>query len=64
MTLVKLSLVEKKQAYGRIDYYPSCDDSFYILGFSKNRIAFKKKEIAEMKKLGWELDIKTEKVKE
>lgn len=60
MTKVKINLTKKKQAYGRVDYYPDCLDSFYILSFSKNRLAFREKEILYMRELGWELDIKEE----
>lgn len=64
MGQVNLSL-RRKTSYGRINYYPLCQDSEYILSLAKNgthkRMAFTEKEIAGMMDLGWELDIQTEK---
>ncbi len=61
MAKVTISIREKKQPWGRVDYYPLCDNAFYILSFAKGRLTFSKKNIEEMKALGWKLDIKQEK---
>jgi hypothetical protein len=61
MGQVSLTLL-RKTAYGRLYYYPLCQDAEYILSLAKNgahkRVAFAEKEVAKMVDLGWVLDIK------
>jgi len=67
MGQVNLSLL-RKTSYGRLNYYPICQDSEYILSLAKNgthkRVAFTEKEVAGMLDMGWVLDIVTEKEKQ
>lgn len=64
MRKVSLTLL-RKTSYGRINYYPVCRDSEFILSLAKNgthkRMAFTEKEVSGMVNIGWELDIQSEK---
>lgn len=59
MSSINLFLIKKK-AYGRLNYYPDCENSKLILSWMKNRVAFSNAEICEMMKQDWELTIKEE----